>query len=180
MPLANAAELRDIVADPRALGCAFARHAYGMRRWVDLIGAKLALFSDPEAKALAANLVGDNARHMLIFRARATALGYEPDAYRAPHEGEAIYDRLERLDDPVEITAFALGSLDHFGELLAIYRSGADAESAAAIDRVADDVEAHRTALRARLPARSGDLQAEAGRLYEARELIEAGVYAGS
>ena len=94
MSLANAAELRDVVADPRALGCAFARHAYGMRRWVDLIGAKLALFSDPQAKALAARLVGDNARHMLIFRERAVALGYEPDSYRAPGEGEAFYERL--------------------------------------------------------------------------------------
>lgn len=178
MTVANAGQVRAALCEPSALGGAFARHAYGMRRWVDQIGRKLELFVRPEAKALAARLVGDNARHMLLFRERAGALGIDPDSYRAPVEGEAIYERLERLTDPVDIAAFALGSLDHFSELLAVYRSPADGESAAVIEQVAADVEEHRALLRSLLGGEGEQLRREAERLYEARELVEVEGYA--
>ena len=177
MTLANAAELRTTLSGPRALGRVFARHAYGMRCWVDEIGRKLASFEEPEAKALAARLVGDNARHMLLFRERSVALGVDADAYRAPEEGEAIYDRLRELTDPVAIAAFALGSLDHFGELLDVYGSAADGENARVIERVAADVEEHRALLRSLLADRGGEPRREAERLYESRELVEVGLY---
>jgi hypothetical protein len=177
MTLANPEELREAVSEPRGLANALARHAYGMRCWVDLIGARLALFEEPEGKALAARLVADNARHMLLFRERAAALGAHPDTYRAPAEGEAIYERLAELGDAREIAAFALGSLEHFGELLSVYRSAADPESASAIDRVAADVDEHRAGLRRLLGEDPGDLRHEAERMYEARELVEVGSY---
>jgi hypothetical protein len=180
MTLVNADELHEVVSDPRALGRALARHAYGMRRWVDLIGAKLERFREPEDKALAARLVSDNARHMLLFREAATALGASPDAYRAPPEGEAIYDRLEQLTDSREIAAFALGSLEHFSELLAVYGSAADPASARAIELVAADVDDHRAGLRRLLENEPGELLHEAERMYEARELVEVGSYAGN
>jgi hypothetical protein len=178
MTLANAEELREVVSEPRGLARALARHAYGMRCWVDLIGARLALFEEPEAKALAARLVADNARHMLLFREQAAALGADPDAYRVPPEGEAIYDRLAELEDAREIAAFALGSLEHFGELLAAYRTAADPASAGVIDSVAADVDEHRAALRRLLGGDPGSLRLEAKRMYEARELVEVGSYA--
>ena len=179
MALANAEELRTtLTGSPHALGRVFARHAYGMRSWVDQIGRKLSLFERPEAKATAARIVGDNARHMLLFRERAAALGIDPDAYRVPPEGEAIYERLEQLVDPAEIAAFALGSLEHFSELLAAYRGAAHGESAAVIDAVAADVDEHRAALRALLRGEPEERRREAERLYEARELAEVRSYA--
>lgn len=179
MTLANADELRSALTDQRALGRAFARHAYGMGRWIDQIGRKLELFEEPAPKALAARVVGDNGRHMVLFRERAAALGVDVAAYRAPSEGEAIYDRLEQLTDPVEIAAFALGSLDHFSELLAVYRSAADAESATAIDAVTADVAEHRAGLRSVLRGAGEDRRLEAERLYEVRERVEVDGYRG-
>ena len=70
MALENAAELAAVLDRRERLGLVFARHAYGMRAWVDLFSARVASIEDPEAKALVATLVADNARHMLLFRAR--------------------------------------------------------------------------------------------------------------
>ena len=167
-----------MLGTPSALARCLARHAYGMRRWVQVIGGKLALFERPEDLAVAARLVGDNARHMALFRERAAALGADPDAYRAPPAGEAIYDRLEELADPTEIAAFALGSLDHFAELLSVYREAADADTAAVIEQVAADVREHRALLGPLAGGAGEGLRAEAGRMYEDRERVEVPGYA--
>jgi hypothetical protein len=89
--LANRDELLDVLTgDPRRIGKVFARHAYGMRRWVDLFSIRIPLTADPDAKQLLAELVATNARHMNLVRTRAIAHGVDPDAYVAPPEGDAI------------------------------------------------------------------------------------------
>src|SRR5206468_2094138 len=121
--------------------------------------------------------VADNARHMNMFRTRAWAHGVDPDAYRAPPEGEVIYERLADLDGLGEVAGYALGSLEHFEELLGTYAqraaSGGDAEVIAA---VRGDVAAMREEL---LPlAIAGRRRtAEAHELYRVRELVEVGSY---
>lgn len=173
MSVANAEELRSVLVEREALGRCLARHAFGMRCWVELIGRTLGRFEHPVDLAVAARLVGDNARHMLLFRSRAVALGVDPDEYRAPPVGAVIYERLEGLTDSKDMTAFALGSLDHFGELLHIYRSVADDDTSAAIDQVLADVDEHRALLGGLLGGRGGVLRAEAELLYRERELLE-------
>lgn len=177
MSVANANELRGVLAAPQALGRCLARHAFGMRCWVELMGRNLGRFERPADLAVVARLVGDNARHMLLFRARAIALGVDPDGYRAPPAGAVIYERLEGLTDASDMAAFALGSLDHFSELLSIYRSVADDDTSAVIDQVLADVDEHRALLGGLLGGRGETLRAEAERLYEARELMEVGGY---
>ena len=108
--LDNRDELLGVLGDdPRRIGKVFARHAYGMRRWVDLFSIRVPLTGDPEAKQLLAEIVAANARHMNLFRARALAHGVDPDAYVAPPEGEAIYERIEVIDDFDELVAYARG-----------------------------------------------------------------------
>ena len=75
MALENVAELADVLSRRERLGKVFARHAYGMRAWVDLFSARVAGTDDAELKALVAELVADNARHMLLFRERAREVG---------------------------------------------------------------------------------------------------------
>ena len=180
MTVANADELRAALVAPPALGRCLARHAFGMRSWVVLIGRMLELFERPEDLAVAARLVGDNGRHMLLFRERAIALGADPDRYHVPPAGAAIYERLEELTDTGDIAAFALGSLDHFRVLLSIYRGVADDDTLAVIDRVLADVEEHRALLGELLGNEGETMRAEAERLYEARELVEVEGYAAS
>ena len=96
-----------------------------------------------EAKALLAQLVADNARHMMLFRERAIAHGVDPDAYDPPREGEVIYERIDDLAGLDELAGYALGSLDHFSQLLAVYRDAADGEDRATIDDVTADVQRH-------------------------------------
>jgi len=87
--LDNRDELLGVLGDdPRRIGKVFARHAYGMRRWVDLFSVRVPLTEDPVAKQLLAEIVAANARHMNLVRARAIAHGVDPDAYVAPREGE--------------------------------------------------------------------------------------------
>lgn len=141
--LANRDELLDVLTgDPRRIGKVFARHAYGMRRWVDLFSIRIPLTADPDAKQLLAELVATNARHMNLFRIRAIAHGVDPDAYVAPPEGDAIYERIEVIDDFDELVAYAAGSLDHFGQLLDAYAATATGEDAVTIAIVAADNEA--------------------------------------
>jgi hypothetical protein len=173
MSVANADELGGVLAAPGALGRCLARHAFGMRCWVELVGRALGRFERPADLAVAARLVGDNARHMLLFRERAIALGADPDAYRAPPAGAAIYERLEGLEEASSMAALALGSLDHFSELLSIYRSVADRGTSAVIDEVRADVDLHRALLGGLVGAGGHALRAEAQRLYRARELVE-------
>jgi hypothetical protein len=73
--VANVEELRRTLGQPSALARCLARHAYGMRRCVQLIGGQLALVVRPGDLAVAARLVGDNARHMLLFRECRALLG---------------------------------------------------------------------------------------------------------
>ena len=94
MALENVSELSQVLAERQRLGLVFARHAYGMRAWVDLFSERVPAVADPEAKALLAQLVADNARHMLLFRERALAYGVDPDAYDPPPEGKAVYERI--------------------------------------------------------------------------------------
>lgn len=185
MGLENGAELADVLGERggrggRApLGKVFARHAYGMRAWVDRFSARIATVADPDAKALLAQLVAVNARHMLLFRERATAHGVDPDAYVCPPEGEAIYDRLDELDTVEELAGYALGSLDHFDELLAVYRGAArHDEDARAIDSVRADVAAQCATLRPLAGPAARRLVAEAHERYRVRELVETPRYA--
>ena len=167
-----------MLAKRERLGHVFARHAYGMRAWVDLFSARVPAVADPEAKALVAQLVADNARHMLLFRQRALAHAVDPDAYHCPPEGELIYERIDELSGLDELAGYALGSLDHFTELLAVYRDVADGEDRAAIEEVTADVRRMRTAL-APLTAGGGARRAaEAHELYRVRELVETPRYA--
>jgi hypothetical protein len=178
MALENVSELSQVLAERQRLGFVFARHAYGMRAWVDLFSERVPAVADPEAKALFAQLVADNARHMLLFRERAAAYGVDPDAYDPPPEGEAIYERIPELDGLEELAGYALGSLDHFTQLLAVYRDAADGEDRATIDEVAADVQRMRAAL---APLTAGDgarRAAEAHELYRLRELVETPRYA--
>jgi hypothetical protein len=167
MALENVSELSQVLAERQRLGLVFARHAYGMRAWVDLFSERVPAVAEPEAKALLAQLVADNARHMLLFRERAAAYGVDPDAYDPPPEGEAIYERIPELDGLDELAGYALGSLDHFTQLLAVYRDAADG-----------DVRRMRAAL---APLTAGDgasRAAEAHELYRLRELVETPRYA--
>ncbi|HEY7619516.1 MAG TPA: hypothetical protein VH834_07070 [Solirubrobacteraceae bacterium] len=178
MALENVSELSEVLAERARLGRVFARHAYGMRAWVDLFSARVPGVEDPVAKALLAQLVADNARHMLLFRERAAAHGVDPDAYDPPPEGEIIYERIDDLAGLEELAGYALGSLDHFTELLAVYREAADGEDRAAIDSVTADVRRMRTAL-APLAGGGGERRAaEAHELYRVRELVETPRYA--
>src|SRR5919198_3572127 len=163
MALENAAALAAVLDRRERLGLVFARHAYGMRAWVDLFSPRVASIADPELKALVATVVADNARHMLVFRERARADGVDPDAYVAPEEGEAIYRRIDELDDLDDLLGYALGSLDHFDELLTVYRAAAAGLDAEAIDGVRADVARMLARLRPLVGADAERLLAPAG-----------------
>jgi hypothetical protein len=173
MALENGAELADVLTARENLGKVFARHAYGMRAWVDIFSERVPGFADPEVKTLVAALVADNARHMMMFRERALSHGVDPDAYSCPAEGEAIYERIDDLHTVEELYGYALGSLDHFDELLSVYRGAADGEDAATVDAVRADVERMRAALRPLVGPSAQALLAEAHELYRIRELVE-------
>jgi hypothetical protein len=177
--LANRAELLEVLGDdPTRIGKVFARHAYGMRRWVDLFSLRVALTQDPEAKQLLAEIVAANARHMNLFRARAVAHGVDPDAYVAPREGEAIYERIEVIVDFEELVAYAAGSLDHFGQLLDAYAARAEGEDAATLAVVSADNGMALERLAA-LMTRPHSASSDAHELYRRRELVETGLYVG-
>src|SRR3954454_9863390 len=180
MALQNADELAQVLHRADHLGRVFARHAYGMRAWVDLFSVHVGGLPDPADKALLAALIATNARHMMLFRERAAANGTDPDAYTCPDEGEVIYDRIPQLAGPDELVGYALGSLDHFAELLGVYRGAADGADGEAIDSVRADVDAARERLRARAGQVALDLAAEAHELYRVRELAEVPLYAAA
>jgi hypothetical protein len=178
MALQNAGELAEVLDRSDHLGPVFARHAYGMRAWVDLFSAHVADLPDAADKTLLATLVATNARHMMLFRERAAAHGTDPDAYSCPDEGEVIYDRIPQLAGSEELAGYALGSLDHFAELLSVYRGAAGGDDAAALDTVRADVDDARAQLRARAGGAAEKLAAEAHELYRVRELAEVPLYA--
>jgi hypothetical protein len=180
MALQNRDELRQVLGDPALLGRVFARHAYGMRAWVDIFAARVPGTSDPAFKTLLAGVVADNARHMMLFRERAIAHGVDPDAYVCPDEGEAIYDRIDDLHTRDELVGYALGSLDHFAQLLAVYAEAARGdEDAAVIAQVQADNDRARATLRALAGPAGERLIAEAHELYRVRELAETPRYRG-
>ena len=180
--LENRPQLAAVLADdPARLGQVFARHAYGMLRWVDLFSARVSVTADPAAKELLARLVAANARHMNLFRARASAHGVDPDAYDVPREGEAIYERLDELTDFDDVVAYALASLDHFAQLLAVYAEAATGQDAAVIAEVRADNDTARELLGPLAPVALGagaGAGAEAHELYRRRELVETELYA--
>lgn len=178
MALENAAELAGVLRRPDGLGRVFARHAYGMRAWVDLFSARVATVPDPAAKALVATLVADNARHMLLFRERAEAHGVDPDAYVCPQEGESIYERISELRSFDELLGYAHGSLEHFDQLLAVYRAAARDDDAAAIDEVRKDVARMQHTLQTLVGPAGLALAGEAHERYRLRELVETPRYA--
>jgi hypothetical protein len=178
MALQNADELAQVLDRADHLGPVFARHAYGMRAWVDLFSAHVPKLPEAADKALLATLVATNAGHMMLFRERAAANGTDPDAYTCPNEGEAIYDRIPQLEGAEALVGYALGSLDHFAELLAVYRAAADGADADAIDTVRADVDDARALLRARAGACAASAADEAHELYRLRELAEVPLYA--
>jgi hypothetical protein len=176
MALDNAAELSAVLEKRERLGKVFARHAYGMRAWVDLFSARVSAIGAPEIKALVTTLVADNARHMMLFRERAAALGIDPDAYACPPEGEAIYERIPELDSLDELLGYALGSLEHFDQLLSVYRAAATGADVVVIDAVRADV--HRMCADMRARPAAPRLAAEAHERYRVRELVETPRYA--
>jgi hypothetical protein len=176
--LQNRLELQQVLRRPRGLGAAFARHAYGMRRWVDLFATRIPALEDPYLTELVATIVSQNARHMVLFRERAIAHGVDPDLYVCPPEGELIYERMAPLDADGTL-AYALGSLEHFADLLAVYAEVAgdecDVEVLAAV-RVDNDRAIAR--LRQFVPQPAAPVKADAHELYRLRELAEAPLYA--
>jgi hypothetical protein len=175
--LQNRSELAQALRSPGGLGAVFARHAYGMRRWVDLFATRIPAIEDPYLTELVAAIVSQNARHMVLFRERATANGVDPDLYVCPPAGELIYERMAPLN-AAETLAYALGSLEHFADLLAVYAEAAEDERDC---EVLATVRADNDRASARLrelvrETRAG--AADAHELYRLRELAEAPLYA--
>ncbi len=179
MGLENSEELRRILTGRTRLGLVFARHAYGMRAWVDLISPWIPAVDDPQMKAFVALLVADNARHMSELRDRGIRKsGITRMPTSPPDEAGAIYDRLAALDSPDELIGYAWGSLDHFAELLSVYADAADAADLAAIEDVRVDNDRNRAVLRRMVGPSGARLAEEAHELYRVRELVEAPRYA--
>jgi hypothetical protein len=175
--LENRAELEEVLRRPKGLGRVLARHAYGMGRWVDLFAVRIPAVPDPRLKELVARVVADNARHMVLFRDRAAAHGVDPDAYACPPEGEVIYERLAGLDLEQSL-AYALGSLEHFAELLAAYAAAADGIDAGVIETVREETNRTIALLRPLVEDAAEPLAREAHERYRWRELVETPLYA--
>jgi hypothetical protein len=159
------------------LGAAFARHAYGMRRWVDLFAIRIPEIKDPYLAELVAGIVHNNARHARLFRERAIEHGVNPDLYVCPPEGEATYDGMPYDTD--ETFAYALGSLEHFGDLLAVYAEVAESfADAAVLSEVRGDNDRAIAQLRGIVARSDSSAAATAHELYRVRELAEAPLYA--
>jgi len=172
--LANRSQLEQVLRG--RLGAAFARHAYGMRRWVDLFAARLPQIRDPYLTELVAGIVHQNARHAVLFRERAIAHEVDPDLYKCPPEGEATYEGMPPELD--ETLAYALGSLEHFADLLAVYAEvaelGSDVEVLAEVRAENDRAIAR---LRAAVGHSGNGAASTAHELYRARELVETPLY---
>lgn len=170
----NRAELEQVLRG--RLGAAFARHAYGMRRWVDVFSSRIPDIQDPYLTELVAGIVHQNARHTVLFRERAIAHGVDPDLYECPPEGHAIYEQMAPLEVE-EMLAYALGSLEHFADLLAVYAEVAERDGdAAALAQVRAENDRAVEQLR-ELVGGGDDAAAVAHELYRVRELAEAPLY---
>jgi hypothetical protein len=155
----------------------FARHAYGMGQWVDLFAARIPGIEEPGIASIVTGIVGDNARHSTLFRERALALGVDPDAYLCPPEGVAIYEPIPELPTD-ELLAYALGSLEHFAQLLAVYGEFATGVDAEVIAAVRIDNERAIARLRELVGEAEDRARAEAHERYRRRELAETPLYA--
>lgn len=176
--LQNRSELERVLSRSAVLGAVFARHAYGMRRWVDLFAARIPTLDDPCLVELVAAIVSQNARHMLLFRERAIAHQVDPDRYVCPPEGQLIYERMAPLDSE-QTLAYALGSLEHFADLLAVYAEAADDDrDANVLAEVGADNDRAIARLRKVVHRRAATAAADAHELYRLRELAEAPLYA--
>jgi hypothetical protein len=175
--LENRAELEEVLRRPKGLGRVLARHAYGMGRWVDLFAARIPAIADPRLKELVARVAADNARHMVLFRDRAAVHGVDPDAYVCPPDGEEIYERLAELDLDQSL-AYALGSLEHFTQLLDVYVRAADGTDAEVIDTVRAETRRTIALLRPLVEDAASSLASEAHERYRRRELVETPLYA--
>lgn len=175
--LENRSELEQVLRRPAGLGAALARHAYGMRRWVDLFAARIPEIRDAPLTELVASIVASNARHTVLFRERAAAHGVDPDGYVCPPEGEVIYERMAPLNSD-ETLAYALGSLEHFADLLAVYAEVAsDTRDVAVLAEVRADNDRSIARLR-EVVAQPTAPAAHAHELYRLRELAETPLYA--
>ncbi len=175
--LQNRAELEQVLREPGSLGAVFARHAYGMRRWVDLFAVRIPDIEDAEITELVARIVSLNAKHTVLFRDRAWAHGVDPDAYECPPEGEIIYARMAPLGQ-AETLSYALGSLEHFADLLAVYAEAADDwPDAEVLAEVRADNDQSIARLREVVRDPTAPL-ADAHELYRLREIAEAPLYA--
>jgi len=175
--LENRSELEEVLRGPASLGAAFARHAYGMRRWVELFAVRIPGIEDARLTELVASIVGLNAKHVVLFRERAAAHGVDPDAYVCPPEGEIIYERMAPLSTD-ETLAYALGSLEHFADLLAVYSEvAADERDATVLAEVRADND-HSIARLRDVVATDMAPAADAHELYRLRELAETPLYA--
>jgi len=180
--LDNRSELEQVLSDRDVLGAVFARHAYGMRRWVDLFSERISQIDDPYVTELVAEIVAVNARHAVLFRERAIAHGIDPGAYVCPPEGEQIYQYLAPLEGD-DTLAYALGSLEHFRDLLAVYSEAAvDPDDAVVLSIVRADNDAALARLREFARGTDGPAAAAAAaaahELYRLRELAETPLYA--
>jgi len=171
----NRSELEQVLRG--GLGPAFVRHAYGMRKWVDLFSARIPEIEDPYLTELVAGIVLQNARHARMFRERAIAHGIEPDTYVCPPEGEVIYERMPLdLDETLE---YALGSLEHFADLLAVYAEVAASPADIVVRAVVSaDHDRAIAQLRELVGHDATSATATAHELYRVRELAEAPLYA--
>ncbi len=143
MSIRNPEELKQILSHPKRLARALSRHAFGMLAWVDVFGAKLKSFPNPDTKLVVSRIIADNARHAKLFSDRARELGETPEIYKPPEIGQRIYDILDAFDDPFDDFAYAWGSLIHFSNLLEIYEGVADKKSKKVIKIAQKDVKEH-------------------------------------
>jgi hypothetical protein len=174
--LENRSQLEHVLRGHRRLGAAFARHAYGMRRWVDLFAARLPEIRDPYLTELVAGIVHQNARHAVLFSERAIAHDVDPDLYQCPPEGEATYEGMPLNLD--ETLAYALGSLEHFADLLAVYAEIAELQDdVEVLSEVRADNDGAIARLREAVGYSGNGAAATAHELYRVRELAETPLY---
>ena len=140
-----------------------------------LLRPRASAVADPAAEALLAELVADNARHMLLFRERAAGPRRRPRRLRLPARGRGDLRAHRRARRSRSSLGYALGSLDHFAELLTVYAGGGRrGRRRGDRRRCAPTSTRERAALRdALVRGGAAPLAAEAHERYRVRELVE-------
>ena len=159
------------------LGPVFARHAYGMRAWVDLFSATSP--GSRGGKALLAGLIAvQRAPHAPLPRARGRER-HRPRRVHVPRRGRGDLRPDPRALGADELVGYALGSLDHFAAAAhRLPRRGRAATTRRRSTRSARTSTAPRAAARARGGRRREATAADAHELYRVRELAEVPLYA--